>query len=386
MHCYNPFNRIETEEYEIPINLYIEGVVDNDKDKSSYNSLKNKPTLNGQTLVGDMTNVDLGIPTKASDLIDDGKYLTEQEQADWNENDTSSPAYIKNRPFYIDDRTEGESILSGNYTIQHFTEIGLGYKASTDILLEAYKKYKIVWDGKTYYMTALPNGGTRVVVGDIEKEPYFRIETYQTLENEKFIIIDYPSDVDAVHSISLSTLISQPVATQFFKDMVNNANIKETVVINAGSLSGKSNIENVRNAIIENYRNNKRVIVECSNLEVMVVRGTTNARSDTLDSVKFDDVSYDESTQIIEMKAIASKNFARYYVVTSIYPNIQVGSLVYMFSYNEIPTPDYRNGTYKLVATTDKFIPSYSWVSTSSDEDIMSRLESIEARLTALEG
>lgn len=187
-------------------------------------------------------------------------------------------------------------------------------------------------------------------------------------------------------TVSLSTLISQPVATQFFKDMVNNANIKETVVIDAGSLSGKDNIENVRNTIIENYKNNKKVVVECSNLQVMVVRGTNNARSDTFDSVKFDDVSYDESTQIIEMKTIVTKNFARYYVVTSIYPNIQVGTLVYMFSYNEIPTPDYRNGTYKLVATNDKFIPSYSWVSTSSDEDIMSRLESIEARLTALEG
>lgn len=216
MHCYNPFNRIETEEYEIPINLYIEGVVDNDKDKSSYNSLKNKPTLNGQTLVGNMTNADVGIPTKASDLIDDGKYLTEQEQADWNENDITSPAYIKNRPFYINDRVEADSILGGNYTVQHYTEIGLGYKAPTDTLLIAYNKYKIVWDGETYYMTAIPNGGSRVFIGDLETSPYFRIETYSDIEGQKYIIIDYPSDVDAVHSIYLSSLSSAPVTDDNF--------------------------------------------------------------------------------------------------------------------------------------------------------------------------
>ena len=144
MFCCNPLKKkIETEEYEIPINLYIEGVVDNDKDKSSYNSLKNKPTINGQTITGDLTNADLGIPTKTSDLIDDGTYLKEQEQSDWNENDTSSPAYVKNRPFYINDRIEDVSILDGNYTVKRFTEIGLGYKELTDTLLIAYNKYKI---------------------------------------------------------------------------------------------------------------------------------------------------------------------------------------------------------------------------------------------------
>lgn len=222
MFCCNPLKKkIETEEYEIPINLYIEGVVDNDKDKSSYNSLKNKPTLNGQTITGDLTNADLGIPTKTSDLIDDGTYLKEQEQSDWNENDTSSPAYVKNRPFYINDRIEDVSILDGNYTVKRFTEIGLGYKELTDTLLIAYNKYKITWDGSTYYMTALPAGGSRVFIGDLNTEPYFRIETYQTLEGDKYIMIDYPSDADAVHSIALSSLKSAPVATQEFMDFIS---------------------------------------------------------------------------------------------------------------------------------------------------------------------
>lgn len=214
--------KVEADENVIPIELVIEGVVSDENDKTSYSSLKNKPTINGQTLDGDMTNEDLGIPTKASDLENDGTYLTEQEQSDWNENDASSPAYIKNRPYYINDRIEDKQILGGNYTVQRFTEIGLGYKAITDTLLIAYDKYKITWDGTTYYMTALPAGGSRVFIGDINTAPYFRIETYQTTEGVKYIMIDYPSDVDAVHSIYLSSLKTEPVATQEFVDFITS--------------------------------------------------------------------------------------------------------------------------------------------------------------------
>lgn len=206
--------KIEKEENVIPIELTIEGLIDSEKDKTNYNSLNNLPTLNGNTLIGNMTNETLGIPTKASDLIDDGAYLTEQTQADWAENDITSPAYIKNRPFYINDLIDDVSILNGNYTIQHFTEIGLGYKAETDTLLVPYKKYKIIWDGEQYYMTALPGGGTRVYIGDINTAPYFRFETYKDLEDKQYILIDHPSDVDAVHAIQLTSLTSKPVATE----------------------------------------------------------------------------------------------------------------------------------------------------------------------------
>ena len=214
--------KIEVDENVIPIELTIEGLIDSDQDRASYNSLTNKPTINGHTITGDMTNEDIGIPTKASDLIDDGKYLTEQKQADWNENDTSSPAYIKNRPLYINDRVEDKSILGGNYTVKRFTEIGLGYKEKTDTLLVAYDKYKITWDGTTYYMTAFPAGGTRVFIGNINEAPYFRIETYQDLEGEKYIMIDYPSDADAVHSIYLSSLKSENVVSDWFSDIIDS--------------------------------------------------------------------------------------------------------------------------------------------------------------------
>ncbi len=52
---------------------------------SNYESLTNKPQINGHTLQGNQTAVDLGIEF-------------EQVQSNWTETNTSSPAYIQNKP------------------------------------------------------------------------------------------------------------------------------------------------------------------------------------------------------------------------------------------------------------------------------------------------
>lgn len=51
---------------------------------SDYNDLANKPKINGHTLTGNQSASDLGI--------------TENTQADWNEDDPSNPSYINNKP------------------------------------------------------------------------------------------------------------------------------------------------------------------------------------------------------------------------------------------------------------------------------------------------
>ena len=216
------YRKVNVDENVIPIELSIEGLANPESDITSYESLKDKPMINGHVISRNMTNTELGIPTKMSDLEDDGTYVKEQVQSDWNENEKTSPAYVKNRPFYINDRVKDKSILDGAYTIRMYTEIGTGYKATTDTLLVAYNKYKITWDSTVYYMTALPAGGSRVYIGDINVAPFFRIETYQTTEGEKYIVVDYPSDVDSVHSISLSSLKSKPVSTEEFDNYVIN--------------------------------------------------------------------------------------------------------------------------------------------------------------------
>ena len=56
-----------------------------------YTELNNKPAINGHTLTGDQTAADLGLATPE-------QIPPAQVQANWNETDTASKAYIQNKP------------------------------------------------------------------------------------------------------------------------------------------------------------------------------------------------------------------------------------------------------------------------------------------------
>lgn len=43
---------------------------------TDYDTLTNKPAINGVTLSGDKTTAELGLPTKTSDLVNDSGYIT----------------------------------------------------------------------------------------------------------------------------------------------------------------------------------------------------------------------------------------------------------------------------------------------------------------------
>lgn len=80
-------------------------------------------------------------------------------KGDWNENDSSSPYYIKNRPFYVDNEetifsvkdAEFVSIASdaSTYTAAPTIEPYIHELTST-INLEVDKEYTVVWDGVEY--------------------------------------------------------------------------------------------------------------------------------------------------------------------------------------------------------------------------------------------
>lgn len=42
----------------------------------NYDTLTNKPSINGVTLLGDKSTTELGLPTKTSDLVNDSGYIT----------------------------------------------------------------------------------------------------------------------------------------------------------------------------------------------------------------------------------------------------------------------------------------------------------------------
>lgn len=173
---------------------------------TNYTMLANKPKINGHELVGDKTNEDLGIPTKASDLIDDGTYVKELVQSDWNENDVTNPAYIKNRPFYTGLIPEAD-VMDDSIVIHNYTEYGYGYKKQpNDFLYEEGKTYQVVWDGNIYEFTAQNKDG-KVTIGDFDTEPYFESYTYtDTNTGENVLVINYPSDADSNHIVKITEM------------------------------------------------------------------------------------------------------------------------------------------------------------------------------------
>ena len=62
---------------------------------SDYNALINKPQINGNRLVGNKTNADLGIPTALSDLTDDSTHriVTDAQIGTWDAKSDFSGSY-----------------------------------------------------------------------------------------------------------------------------------------------------------------------------------------------------------------------------------------------------------------------------------------------------
>lgn len=89
---------------------------------------------------------------------------TNISQADWNVNDETDPAYIKNRPFYTGDPVLTE--LLPETTLQ-FNGSNAFYEASLpdapDLMLEKLSQndqtYIVIWDGTEYEVTASPFNG-----------------------------------------------------------------------------------------------------------------------------------------------------------------------------------------------------------------------------------
>ena len=90
-----------------------------------YENLRNKPQINGCTLIGNKTNSELGIPTKTSDIDNDSDFVSDagyvhtdnnytdaevsklegieagaevNVQSDWEQSDSTADNYIKNKP------------------------------------------------------------------------------------------------------------------------------------------------------------------------------------------------------------------------------------------------------------------------------------------------
>lgn len=68
-------------------------------------------------IISKVTNAVNAIPKKLSELENDAGFITEQKQADWNQNDPTAADYVKNRPFWTDDPVETVLIEEQTVTV-----------------------------------------------------------------------------------------------------------------------------------------------------------------------------------------------------------------------------------------------------------------------------
>ena len=132
-------------------------------------------------------------------------------QPDWNQNDSTQPDYIKNRPFYTGDPVE--TILVEESTIAFAENRGL-YVAEFPSTFEATvgETYKVYWDGAAYECTCVNSHGSLIIgnfsiIGDGSDtgEPFVML-----VRNGVKIKIG-TADTSASHTVSISRFAQEVV-------------------------------------------------------------------------------------------------------------------------------------------------------------------------------
>lgn len=150
-------------------------------------------------------------------------------QPDWNVNDKTDPAYIKNRPFYAGDPVLTELLPETTVQFEVEGELHIAQIAGApEILLEKLSQndqtYIVIWDGTEYEVTASPFNGIPFL-GNLSIE-------LPELENtrEPFLFIHFgqwiveTNDVSTEHTFSIShaNRTIQKLPSKFLADDVGN--------------------------------------------------------------------------------------------------------------------------------------------------------------------
>lgn len=125
-------------------------------------------------------------------------------QPDWNQNDSTQPDYVKNRPFYTSDYVE--TVLVEESTVSFANAPG-GYTGQLESTFEATvgETYKVSWDGTTYECACV-NFNNNPVIGNLS------VAGAGSDTGEPFLIVVNPggrikigtADTSASHTISIS--------------------------------------------------------------------------------------------------------------------------------------------------------------------------------------
>lgn len=141
------------------------------------------------------------------------------EGVDWNENDETSPAFVKNRPFYTGEPVFIEIIPEQTYTLSSSGSVTMyaDQSGTYPYSLEAGKDYTVVYNGTTYELTSDNVEGIGVV-GDFNpvitgSEPTMPFAI--AAGNGILQIIDYTGNTEVTFKISSSEIDIKQIDTKY---------------------------------------------------------------------------------------------------------------------------------------------------------------------------
>ena len=170
-------------------------------------------------------------------------------QPDWNQNDSTKPDYVKNRPFYTGDPVE--TVLVEESTVS-FADDGGIYLAEFEstFVPTVGEIYKVSWDGTVYECTCVEFHGKTVIgnlsiagAGSDTGEPFI-LEAY----DDGFIDI-LTADTSASHTFSISGIV-EPIVKIPAKYIDKNAS--GYIAIHSNDTMTKQEARNYYNEILGN--------------------------------------------------------------------------------------------------------------------------------------
>ena len=168
-----------------------------------------------QSVQTSLDKADTAISYDSQTLTDAQKQQARQNigagQPDWNQNDSTQPDYVKNRPFYTGNPVE--TVLVEESTVSFDKVLGLyGTKFTSTFEATVGETYKVSWDGTAYECTCVSFNdehaiGNLSIVGEGSDtgEPFI-----MGVLNGKEIQI-FTADTSASHTFSISGFVTEVV-------------------------------------------------------------------------------------------------------------------------------------------------------------------------------
>ena len=168
-------------------------------------------------------------------------------QPDWNQNDSTQPDYVKNRPFYTGDPVE--TVLVEESTVSFTAGDGGAYTAQLESTFSATvgETYKVSWDGTVYESTCVGFSNMTIIgnlsiagAGSDTGEPFV-----MSVDNGLGIEV-FTADTSASHTFSISGTAA-PIVKIPAKYIDKNSS--GYVVIHSKNTMTQQEAENYRTAI-----------------------------------------------------------------------------------------------------------------------------------------